>query len=310
MKKRWSENEIELLKNNFDKEDSDLEVLFPHRSLKSIKHKINSLSLPRVQCFKHYTDEEINFLKLNYRLSKEELTSALNRDWESIRKKLSELNIDYHLTFKVWSKEEVELLLTSKSAQDAIEKLPNRSEQSVRCKLSELGMTFKDWKTEDVNFLIENYPSKDANFIATELNRTLPSIYKKANSLGLKRDQFTIKRGMKGSKNPNWKGGIGSENARLRDSLEYKNWRNKVFQRDSYTCRCCGNNKGGNLHAHHVENFSENVELRFVVDNGLTLCNDCHNPNVTGSFHNIYGTRNNTKQQLEEFIKTKQLIHI
>jgi len=100
-----------------------------------------------------------------------------------------------------------------------------------------------------------------------------------------------------------WKGGLTSEDESFRKSIDYKNWRIEVYKRDNYTCQCCGDSKGGNLQAHHIENFSDNEELRLVLDNGVTLCNDCHNFSKYGSFHHVYGTHNNTKEQLEEYIK-------
>lgn len=62
---------------------------------------------------------------------------------------------------------------------------------------------------------------------------------------------------------------------RKRNSPEYNEWRNSVFQRDNYTCKMCGT-KGGKLNAHHIELWSKNDDLRFSVDNGITLCVDCH----------------------------------
>ena len=80
-----------------------------------------------------------------------------------------------------------------------------------------------------------------------------------------------------GSKSPNWKGGISSENRRLRESLEYQIWRNEVYKRDNWTCRLCRKkcNKK-EIVAHHLRLFSEFPELRFSVDNGITLCRSCH----------------------------------
>ena len=105
-----------------------------------------------------------------------------------------------------------------------------------------------------------------------------------------------------GENSPSWKGGISSEGDVIRHSEEYKIWREEVFQRDNYTCQCCRGNLGHNLCAHHINNFSSNKELRFDINNGITLCNECHNPRALGSFHNIYGTRNNTIEQLKEYI--------
>lgn len=106
-----------------------------------------------------------------------------------------------------------------------------------------------------------------------------------------------------GEKSPFWKGGVSSERDKIKQSEDYIKWRQDVYERDSYTCQCCGDDAGGNLHAHHIINFSENKGLRFDTDNGITLCNNCHNPSIYGSFHNTYGTRNNTREQLEEYIE-------
>lgn len=89
----------------------------------------------------------------------------------------------------------------------------------------------------------------------------------------------------------------------IRRTDEYKQWRKKVFERDNYTCQCCGDNRGNNLRAHHIMNYSEHKDLRFDVDNGITLCDKCHDFHIYGSFHHIYGAKNNNKKQLEEYIK-------
>lgn len=93
----------------------------------------------------------------------------------------------------------------------------------------------------------------------------------------------------KGSKHPNWKGGITPENLRIRNSKEYAEWKKKVFERDNFTCIWCRDNKGGNLEADHIKKFSEYPELRFEVSNGRTLCVECHRKT-----HN-YGKRKQKK---------------
>ena len=60
-----------------------------------------------------------------------------------------------------------------------------------------------------------------------------------------------------------------------RESIEYYNWRKAVLQRDDYKCVQCGQ-IGGKLHAHHRLSFFHNKNLRFDVDNGITLCIQCH----------------------------------
>lgn len=79
----------------------------------------------------------------------------------------------------------------------------------------------------------------------------------------------------KGENHWNWKGGISNENHFIRNCTQYKDWRNEVFKRDKYTCRICGR-KGVKLNAHHIEKFSKNKEKRFDIDNGITLCENCH----------------------------------
>jgi 5-methylcytosine-specific restriction endonuclease McrA len=75
----------------------------------------------------------------------------------------------------------------------------------------------------------------------------------------------------------------------------YRAWRQNVYKRDNFTCQIC-NHKRGNLNAHHLMNYDKYVELRFDIDNGITLCKKCHN-----SFHKTYGRKNNTKKQFEEY---------
>lgn len=72
-----------------------------------------------------------------------------------------------------------------------------------------------------------------------------------------------------------WKGGISKENHRIRQTVEYKLWRESVFKRDDYTCVFCLE-KGGKLQADHIKPFAQYPELRFAIDNGRTLCEECH----------------------------------
>ena len=80
----------------------------------------------------------------------------------------------------------------------------------------------------------------------------------------------------------------------------YTLWRSKVLERDNYTCQCCGSRE--NLAAHHILNYSQYKDLQLDIDNGITLCERCHSPIIAGSFHNVYGTKNNNRRQLEEYI--------
>lgn len=97
-----------------------------------------------------------------------------------------------------------------------------------------------------------------------------------------------------------------SENLRLRNSSKYFIWRKSGFERDNYICQCCGK-RGGRLNAHHKENFADNPDLRFEINNGITLCENCHGFAIKGGFHNIYGCFYNNTEQLIEYIANKKL---
>jgi hypothetical protein len=79
----------------------------------------------------------------------------------------------------------------------------------------------------------------------------------------------------KGEQHPCWKGGISTKNENYRKSIEFDIWRNSVYKRDGYRCRACGE-KPRLLNAHHILSFSEYVDERFNIDNGITLCVPCH----------------------------------
>lgn len=86
-----------------------------------------------------------------------------------------------------------------------------------------------------------------------------------------------------GANNHNWKGGITTENNRIRSSMEYKEWRKAVFERDNYTCQHCFKRGSITLHADHIKQFAYYTELRLDVSNGRTLCKDCHKETDTYS---------------------------
>jgi len=61
---------------------------------------------------------------------------------------------------------------------------------------------------------------------------------------------------------------------------EYRDWREAVFTRDNWTCQKCGvrSKKGKTvyLEAHHIKSWVEYPKLRYEVNNGVTLCYECH----------------------------------
>lgn len=77
----------------------------------------------------------------------------------------------------------------------------------------------------------------------------------------------------RGENNPNWQGGRTKAVQMERSTIRYKEWKNKVFERDK-VCIKCGSSE--NRVAHHVKFYQEYPELRFDLSNGIVLCRSCH----------------------------------
>lgn len=96
----------------------------------------------------------------------------------------------------------------------------------------------------------------------------------------LNKDNFLIKNLSKswgkpryanrGLNNKGWKGGIS------RRTAYDKEWKEQVKKRDNYKCVNCKNSNLIELRVHHIKDFWIYPNLRYEVDNGLTLCIRCH----------------------------------
>ena len=84
----------------------------------------------------------------------------------------------------------------------------------------------------------------------------------------------------KGERSPHWKGGTTPQRIREYMTEQYKVFIKSVLERDNYICQECGITNGLgktiNLEVHHIKSYAENPELRFDIDNGITLCEECH----------------------------------
>lgn len=77
-----------------------------------------------------------------------------------------------------------------------------------------------------------------------------------------------------GDKHWNWKGGITDEVLRLRNKMQYQEWRKRVLAKNGKTCQECGTTK--QIHCHHIKSFRHFPDLRYDVNNAKVLCASCH----------------------------------
>lgn len=61
-----------------------------------------------------------------------------------------------------------------------------------------------------------------------------------------------------------------------RNNSEYKQWRTKIWLRDNYKCKILDSNCFGKIEAHHILGWTEFPELRYKINNGITLCHAHH----------------------------------
>jgi len=88
---------------------------------------------------------------------------------------------------------------------------------------------------------------------------------------GTKHPQFS------GENHPNWlkdrtKLKKFDDTNKDRRSSAYANWRREVWKRDNFKCRIDNKDCNGQLQAHHILGYTDYPELRYEINNGITLC--------------------------------------
>jgi HNH endonuclease len=71
---------------------------------------------------------------------------------------------------------------------------------------------------------------------------------------------------------PAWN--LGKRESEVCTSYKAYDWADEVKKRDNYHCQHCG--RTSDLHAHHIKAWKPYPESRFILENGLTLCDRCH----------------------------------
>jgi hypothetical protein len=107
--------------------------------------------------------------------------------------------------------------------------------------------------------------------ISSMIQRAKPGVRLNTGRTLFKKGQYA------GSKHLNWKGGLSKAKHELWSNKEYQIWRKAVFERDKYICQKCGcDGKVKTLNAHHLKDKYRYPDIMFDINNGLTLCVDCH----------------------------------
>ena len=56
----------------------------------------------------------------------------------------------------------------------------------------------------------------------------------------------------------------------------YFDWRKRVWERDNWKCRINNSDCKGRIESHHILGWSSYPELRYNINNGITLCHAHH----------------------------------
>jgi hypothetical protein len=67
-----------------------------------------------------------------------------------------------------------------------------------------------------------------------------------------------------------------NDDAKDRRCSSYIYWRKQVWLRDNFTCKIANPDCSGRIEAHHILGWSEYPELRYEVNNDITLCHAHH----------------------------------
>ncbi len=147
----------------------------------------------------------------------------------------------------------------------------------------------------------KNFRSEEARRKAA-LTTASPDYHERASAS--KRGDKNPMYGKCGSLHHNYNPNLTDEERTVkRHTLKDKVFRLSVFERDKFTCQKCGDNRGGNLEAHHILNHWKYKNLRYDVNNGITLCKDCHK-----EFHKRFGYKENNLEQLLDWLKKQPYI--
>lgn len=140
-----------------------------------------------------------------------------------------------------------------------------------------------------------SHRNKYFNPASTKEGREKISKAKKGKPSFIKGKRVDRSKVVTGERHWNWQGGKTKWQKSVRTCVEYKIWREAVFERDDYTCQWCGKRNGNGetiiLNADHIKPLSLYPELMYELENGRTLCLPCHKTTDTYAGKSLKGTK-------------------
>ena len=118
----------------------------------------------------------------------------------------------------------------------------------------------------------------------------------KNRSKATKRCWSCAKKNYRGENVYNWVGGVVKRYADG-EAFAIKKWAKSVYSKDHYTCAMCHKHCAKDIQAHHILSWKDAPELRLEINNGITLCFDCHlttrgkEAYLAPLFYNVLATR-------------------
>lgn len=182
---KWTENEIEFLKENYSKLGRQECAAALGRTVFSVGRKANTLSLGKRDS---YTKDEVEFLKQNYAtMSTTDIAKHLNRTLQSVQNKARALRLSKGL--HVWTQDEIDLvgeLYKTKSCTE-IAKIVPHSAYSVRdiVKKNRFQKEGYWWTDENVQYLKDNFETMSYAEIGEHLGLSATAVRAKLGDLHL-----------------------------------------------------------------------------------------------------------------------------
>lgn len=186
-----------------------------------------------------------------------------------------------------------------KKCQDCGELLSHNTRRTKRC-----WTCYLKWRKEHPEHSKRNCDEKEKNRLRN-LRNGIPAWNKGMKGYKPKWGKDVIEKlrvRMKGSNNPNWKGGLTKIACSIRTMPEFVSWQQKILIRDSFKCKYCGKRCDCIHHINYLNNIIKENRIINIdearlcyelwdTENGISLCNECHK-----TIHKINGMIKNYRK--------------